>query len=218
MRTTRSSSGPDVSNGQAGKALQDPQPTDRAPSEPVSLGEGTTGLGARSAPKAPSKTPGSSFPVHKAARAVLNVWRGANVQDALQATGIPRPTWYQWLQLQDTHPDGASASIEALTFAARLRHAFARAQGLVAVRSQRLLLQAARSSVGTLDWRAAHEHLKHAEATRKRWHEYRELKVEQGGTIDHVHRLVDQMTEAEYTELLPDEWRELLPEHATSGQ
>jgi hypothetical protein len=150
------------------------------------------------------------FPVGKVARAIQKVRRGWAITDALTAVGIPRPTWYVWLSPATYYPDGDYRSPEALAFAARVRHAFERATAQCAGRAQQTVLQAAKSSVGTLDWRAAHEHLKHAEATRARWHEYRELRVMQTGSVDHRHRLVEQASDQELLAAVPAEWRELV--------
>src|SRR6185437_9843103 len=72
------------------------------------------------------------------------------------------------------------------------------------------MLRASKSSVGTLDWRAAHEHLKHADATRARWREHRELKVEYAGQVSHEHRLARAMSDRELLELASPGIREAL--------
>jgi hypothetical protein len=95
-------------------------------------------------------------------------------------------------------------------FAARLRHAFGRAQALCGLRAQQSVYSAGKQHQGERDWRAHHEWLKHAEATRRRWHEYRELHVEQQGTLSVEHRLVRQLPMEDVIELASPEFRELL--------
>lgn len=149
------------------------------------------------------------LPIHKAARAVLKVRRGWQVQDALAASGIPVATWYQWLKVSpEGWPDGTQATPEAQGFAARLRAAFTRAQALAAGKATESVYGAAKLAVGERDWRAGHEWLKHG-ATRARWHEHRELKIEHGGKVDHQHRLARALSDEELIEALPADWREL---------
>ncbi len=150
------------------------------------------------------------FPIHKVARAVLKVRRGWQVYDALAATGIPPATWYQWLKVETAWPTGDIASHDAQVFSARLRHAFARAQALAAGKATETVYSAAKKAQGEVDWRAGHEWLKHG-ASRARWHEHRELKIEHAGQVSHEHRMAREMTDAQLLELAPDEWRELLP-------
>lgn len=152
------------------------------------------------------------LPVHKAARAVLRVRRGWPIKHACAASGIPMATWYAWLKADDGWPSGEQPSPAAQMFAARLRRAFARAQAQAAGNAAESVYSARNKAQGEVDWRAGHEWLKHADA-RKDWHEYRELKVEQTGTVSHEHRLAVKMDRDQLTDCIDDpEWRELLEE------
>lgn len=148
-----------------------------------------------------------------AARIVRYIRDGANVTAAAGILGN-RTTLYVWLQVAESgkYPNGIEASHEQTLLCARFRHAFERAQAHWELRATRTLALAGRSAPGTYDWRAHHEHLKHAEATRARWREHRELRITQEGTVSHEHRVVAQMTDAELAAVLPAEWRELLPD------
>lgn len=165
--------------------------------------------------------PSRRFPRKKVVQVLRWVRRGANTADALKASGVPMATWYAWLKAADTGtwPDGDSLSPYARTFAARVRDGFARAQALAAVQAQQKVFAAADLPAREgMDWRAAHEWLKHADATRARWREHRELRIEHAGKVDHEHRLAAQLSDDQLLELAPAEWRELceplaLPDH-----
>lgn len=95
-------------------------------------------------------------------------------------------------------------------FAARLRAAFARAQAIATGRAKESTYSARKRPSGEVEWRAGHEWLKHSDA-RKDWHEYRELQVNQSGTVSHEHRLAVQMDRSQLADCIDDpEWRELL--------
>jgi hypothetical protein len=121
---------------------------------------------------------------------------------------LKRALWetaYQWFSLaaNGAYMDGTPGSPEARMLAARFRRAFERAQAHCAVKLQRTVARAAQLKQGDVDWRAADAHLSKHPATRRDWREYRELKIEQSGSIGIEHRLVRELETNALLELSP---------------
>lgn len=136
---------------------------------------------------------------------------GASARAAALASGIPERSWSGWMEAARTGlwADGTHAAPATLLALRALADEIARLEAENEARCQRTMLGAGERRVGEVDWRAHHEYLKHADATRARWHEYREVHVTQSGRVDVHHQRAERMTDAELAEALPAEYREL---------
>ncbi len=148
----------------------------------------------------------------KLAALLQHLANGGQITEALAAVRIPSATYYECMRAAEdgrwpTHGNVLPATLTALR---ALRDEIRRVQAVFILEAQQTLALAGRSAPGTYDWRAHHEHLKHAEATRTRWREHRELRIEQAGTVNHVLRTVSEMPDDQLLELAPPEWRDLV--------
>lgn len=138
--------------------------------------------------------------------------RGAGITAALLLAGIPSATAYEWLYAAEhgVWRSGSPTDPSTLTILRAFRDSVARTQAEIEVTCQETLLLAGRGRQGETDWRAHHEYLKHSEATRSRWREQRELKIEHRGEVSHEHRLVREMDDTQLLELASPELAGLL--------
>jgi hypothetical protein len=114
---------------------------------------------------------------------------------------------------RETWTNGYSVSDSAKTFAAHLAERIAAARAEFEARQVQLVAQAAQERnerTGQRDWRASAWLLNNHPAYRQAYREYRELHVEQQGTISHEHRLVQQLPLEDVIELAGEDFRELL--------
>jgi len=143
------------------------------------------------------------------------VVEGVPFAAAAAEAGIPPKTAHRWLRVAEsgaTHwEDGSPVSQQAQTFLRQLSEAYALACGQFEAKAVRSILAAGDmvSKGGIPEWRAKAWALNNLPHTRQTYREYRELHVEQRGTVSHEHRLARQMSDDQLLEALPGEWREL---------
>jgi hypothetical protein len=176
-------------------------------------GEGLQGVGGSLAPRqvTPHWSPTTEAHILQA------VAEGVPAVTAAQLAGVPLRTWAGWEAImagrQHRYSDGTPVSATQRAFLAALaeRIALARAQFEAKVaRRIAAAAEAVNDRTGIPEWRAGAWLLEHHPAYKRDYAEYRELKVEQAGTVSHEHRLVQQLPEAEVLQLASPELAELV--------
>ena len=144
------------------------------------------------------------------------VREGVHDTTAAVLAGVPERTWQQWRAISEGRLtvwyDGTPISSDLRTFLAPLAGEIAAARAVFEARRVRNIARAAETvneRTGQTDWRADAWLLNNHPAYRQDYREYRELHVEQRGTVSHEHRLARQMSDDQLLEALPGEWREL---------